>query len=391
MDKIKILFTCASMNVGGAEKSLINLLNLMDYSKYDVDLILLQRQGAFLNQIPKEVKLMDLRPKAKALYESGKRGFKDYPMLLIKYISTMIEFVVWRKYDVLRAHRWCDVYSKICEKVEKEYDVVIAFQSGDSTYYAFDKVKGKRYVTFYHTDISNISLAKDIEKKYLEKADLVATISEKCVESVNNEFPEFKEKVICLENLSSKKLIEDLAGKEAPREFIKYENIFKIVSVGRLVKIKGYDMVVDAAKILMDNHVDFQWFIIGEGAERKALEEQIRKNNVESYVHLLGLHENPYPYMKYSNMIVQSSRYEGKSVVLDEAKIFGKHIIVTNYNSVEDQITNEIDGLICEMSAVGLADCLKKYMKNPQIIKNKQEVYEGDVVSYMNILVGTNK
>ena len=171
MKKIKILFVCASMKVGGAEKSLVNLLNLIDYSKYDVDLLLLQKQGAFLKQIPEQVKILELKSRARALYNSENRKIHEYLMSVIKYVVTFVELIRWKEYDVLRAHRWKDIYSKLCENVEGMYDVVVAFQSGEPTYYAFDKVKSKRYVTFFHTDISNIKLANEIERNYLKKAE----------------------------------------------------------------------------------------------------------------------------------------------------------------------------------------------------------------------------
>lgn len=147
-------------------------------------------------------------------------------------------------------------------------------------------------------------------------------------------------------------------------------------------------MVVDAAKILRECRINFQWFIIGEGEERKALEKQIREKAVEKYVHLIGMRENPYPYIKYADIIVQSSRYEGKSVVLDEAKILEKPIVVTNYNSVEDQVLDGINGLICNMDAEGIAERIKDYIQNPEVIRGDTRNYDGDIDAYMDVLLG---
>ena len=101
MKKIKILFVCASMKGGGAEKSLVNLLNLIDYSKYDVDLLLLQKQGAFLKQIPEQVKILELKSRARALYNSENRKIHEYLMSVIKYVVTFVELIRWKEYDVL--------------------------------------------------------------------------------------------------------------------------------------------------------------------------------------------------------------------------------------------------------------------------------------------------
>lgn len=391
MKKKKILFVCASMKVGGAEKSLVNLLNLIDYEKYDIDLLLLKNQGAFLNQIPKTVTQIELKRNAKALYDSTEKSLHTLAMKAIKYITTGFEKIRWKEYDTLRTHRWKYVYSKICEPLDQEYDVVVAYQSGDPTYYAFDKVKAKRKVTFFHTDISHITLDIDDDSSYLEMADLIVTISDKCLESLNNEFPQYNDKMVWLQNLSSSKSIRKLAGDNMPIEYKPYEKQLKIVSVGRLENMKGYDMAINAAHILKNRGVSFQWFIIGEGTERKELEIQIEKEGVQSCFHMIGLRSNPYPYIKFADILVQSSRYEGKSVVLDEAKILDRPIVVTNYNSAKDQISDGVDGLIAKMSGEGIAEKIMEMMNSDLLNKHHtcSDISDQEAAQhYMNVLVG---
>lgn len=387
MKKPSILFVCASMKVGGAEKSLINLLNLIDYSAYNIDLLLFQKQGGFLNQIPSDVNLVARKMGLKALYDNVSLSPKTVLIKIIKYVSTLYETLRWKHYDVAHAHRWVDVYSKICEPIEKEYDVVIAFQSGEPTYFAFEKVKAKRKVTFFHTDIKNIFLDKTIEQQYLKIADLIVAVSEKCLESITQSFNDCIDKTVCLENLSSEKMIKELAGNNPPKELNLGVDTVKIISVGRLVYLKGYDIAIDAAKILVDKGHKIQWLVIGEGNERSKLETQIKKNGLEKDFQMIGLRLNPYPYIKYADILVQSSRYEGKSVVLDEAKILEKQIVVTNYNSVEDQIKNGVDGLIAEMSAEGLANQIINILEHPLEKHNVVKNNKNEVNKYMNMLV----
>lgn len=392
MDKTKVLFLCASLKVGGAEKSLVNLLNLIDYTKYEVDLLLLQKQGDFLGQLPKEVTLLEMKPNAKALYDKTQVSLRRICMQIIKYASTAWETICWKEYDALRAHRWIDVYRHICEPIEKHYNVAVGYQSGESTYYMLDKVKADRYVTFFHTDISNIVLDHRIERRYLAKTDKIITISNQCVKSINRVFPEFADRTICLENLTSRQLVNSLAGNVIPKEYAQYIGSTVIVSVGRLSHIKGYDLAVDAAAILKEKNIPVQWFVVGEGNERPALEAQIRARGVEECFHLLGLKTNPYPYIKFADVLVQSSRYEGKSVVLDEAKILGKKIIVTNYNSAKDQITHGENGLITEMTPESIAENISALIKNTEIIVHRELSDDLDdtdsVETYMRILIG---
>lgn len=386
VNKRKIVFVCASLRVGGAEKSLVNLLNMIDHDKVDVSLLLLQSQGEFLKQVPEQVHRIELPPKAKQLYGKSDISLLGFIMTVIKCLSTVIETFRWKDYDVIRAHRWKDVYSKICEPLDGRYDDVIAFQSGDSTYYSFDNIKASRYVTYFHTDISNIAVDKSCEEKYLSKADRIVTISEKCVESIQLRFPEYADKTVCMGNLSSSVLIQKLAGNSIPNEYVNEKGKMIILSVGRLVRIKGFDMAVHAARILKDREVKFLWFIIGEGEEKKRLIRQIKEEGVEDCVRLLGLKTNPYPYMKFSGLIVQSSRYEGKSVVLDEAKILRKPVVVTNYNSVEDQIQEGVDGLICDMNGASIANKIEEAIS--KMHQFRPHPLTENVEDYMQMLLG---
>ena len=210
---------------------------------------------------------------------------------------------------------------------------------------------------------------------------------------IREAFPEFADKTVCLENLTSGQLVKSLAGETAPNEYLDHENSTIIVSVGRLSHIKGYDMAIDAAAILKNRNIPFRWYVVGEGSERAALTKQIQERGLEGQFYLLGLKTNPYPYMKFADILVQSSRYEGKSVVLDEAKILGKRIVVTNYNSAKDQITHGVTGLIAEMSPEGIAEQIERYINYPEVPDGPvSSVYIDDssaIDRYMAILVGS--
>ena len=125
--------------------------------------------------------------------------------------------------------------------------------------------------------------------------------------------------------------------------------------MGRLSTEKGFDLAIQAANILKEKEYAFIWYIIGSGMEENNLREMIKKYHVEEYVKLLGIRENPYPYIKNCNIFVQPSRFEGKSVVLDEAKILAKPILATNYPTVRDQLTDK-EGIIVNLTARDIAE-----------------------------------
>ena len=148
---------------------------------------------------------------------------------------------------------------------------------------------------------------------------------------------------------------------------------FNIVSVGRLTEAKGFDMAIDALKILKECNVPVHWWIVGDGELRECLEKQVRDNGVERYLTFLGFKSNPYPYMNNADLIAQTSRWEGKSVVLDEAKILGKPILSTAYATVKDQVINGKEGIIVEMNAEAIALEIVHLIKDKSILKSIQQ------------------
>ena len=165
-------------------------------------------------------------------------------------------------------------------------------------------------------------------------------------------FPNHLNKLLIIGNITSPKLVLQLA--EAPVEPL--FNGLKLMTMGRLSPQKGYDMLVHSAKILKDSQLDFKWYILGVGELQNQLNQLIEKYDLHNHIVFLGLKENPYPYIKQSDIYIQPSRFEGKSLAIDEAKILHKPIILTNFSTAKDQITNEVNGLIVEMNPEALVD-----------------------------------
>ena len=375
----KLLILGMSLNVGGAEKSLVNLLNMIDYSQYDVDLLLFQKKGAFLKQIPSEVNLIDdgciriLFQSASETLHSEKINMHVLKLIFIRYIATLVNRIKWKQFDQIRLHRWMGWYKKVisCNKIN--YDVAVAYAGGDTAYYMIDKVQAERKVYFFHSDYSEIDIDANLERYYVDQADTIVTISEVCKLSLDRLFPEKKADIIVLSNLTSPKLIWSLSDEYIPNEFEIDENIIKIVSVGRLNPIKGFDMSVEAAYMLKNKKYKFRWVIVGEGDERKNLEDKIRQYHLENDFILVGLKENPYPYILKADVLLQTSRFEGKSVVLDEARILRKPAIITKYNSAHDQINDGVDGLIVEMNAEAIANGIIRCIENAELLEQWKE------------------
>ena len=368
-----ILFVMPSLGSGGAEKSLVNLLNLIDYEKYAVDLLLFKREGLFLSQIPKEVRLLQPTDSLQYAYKIDRGMFSSVSGVkagILRGISTFICKCLYK--ENARQQRWIKFYKRYLPNLEDEYDIAIGFLEGDASYYVIDKVNAKKKILWIHNDFNEIKKYEDakIYEKYFQKADSVVSISDKCVQILKQNYPALVNKFYCLPNLTSGSLLKKMSEEFEVSEFEK--NQFNVLSIGRLTRQKGYDFAIDAVKILKEKYSDIHWWIIGAGELEEQLKKQVKDNELEEYITFLGLRANPYPYIRSCDLLVQPSRWEGKSVVLDEAKILAKPILATNYSTIKDQLKDKKEGLITDISPNAIAEGIIELRENPQLYNSIQ-------------------
>lgn len=360
--KKRLLFVMSNLNNGGAERSLVNLLQLIDYSKYSVDLVLFQECGMFLKQVPKEVNLLKVGcEKLHILYDGNIKKSLLNPKNIFLNIKRIYATKKSQKIggNTLKSkqYRWKAFYSKIIPPLENTYDVAIAYLHGEQFYYVIDKVKADKKIGWVHNEYSKSGLFAKWDLPYFEKFNKIATISDLCKDVLDKEFPTQKDKFLVLPNLTSSKVVSNLADEFYPPEYEKDK--LKIVSIGRLHHQKGFDMAILATKILKEKNYNFCWYILGSGELKKELEEKRINEKVDDVIKFIGSRENPYPYLKNADVVVQCSRFEGKSIVLDEAKILAKPIVATNYTTVRDQLSDQ-EAVVVDMNPEAIADGIEK-------------------------------
>ncbi|PEU09356.1 glycosyltransferase [Bacillus sp. AFS014408] len=368
--KKNILFVINNLNCGGAEKALISLLETIDYSMYNVDLFLFKHEGLFFNKISQQVNLLEEpfeykyfdMPIKKAIMDCVKKGRIDIALarLCAGYIfkneenKARCEQRVWK------------YISRSLKTISKKYDVAIGYLEKNPVYFCIDNVKANKKIGFIHNDYDKLGMDPDIDMKYLDKLDKMVTVSEECARVLRQRFPAYKQKVEVMYNIVSPNIINKMSLEKVDMR----EKGIKIVSVGRLNYQKGFEMAIETCKGLNKNGYEITWYVIGEGEERARLEKMIEENNLRGMFILLGIKENPYPYIKNADIYVQPSRFEGKSIAIDEAKILRKPIVVTNFSTAEDQIKNEENGIIVEMNSHAISEGIKKLIDNEEL-RNK--------------------
>lgn len=356
MKKVLIVISC--LGVGGGERSLVNLLNEFDFMKYEVDLITLNDSGLLGKQIPKKVNILKKDTKLNYLYNNCciKDIFKKNVLktVLFRIIATLISRKREKNINRSKQYRWKHFYKHYLDDCKGNYDVVFAYMNDDAMYYVADKVNSDNKIAWIHNDYYAMGYDAEMDRQYFPFFRKIVTISNECLRILQEVFPEFASKCVMIPNLTSEKLVKKKATEFYPQEFVSVHTL-KLLSIGRLSKQKGYDLAVEAAKVLKHRDLDFKWFVLGEGELRGQLETQIEKLGVKEHFILCGIKDNPYPYLANCDIFVQTSRFEGKSVALDEAKIFCKPIVATKYSTVYDQL-NDKTGVIVDMNGEAIAD-----------------------------------
>ena len=355
----KVLFVIYALGFGGAERSLVNLLHELPQDRYEIDLQLFQHKGGFLKQLPAWVNVLETPEPLDKLYGPMKRAGK---YVLHKGLGKALAMMLCRTRKAQAAWRWKHVFRRKIKPLEKHYDVAVAFSGSEIQYFVADCVQADKKIVFVHNDYRTAGYSAKDDEPYFAQMDEIVSISAGCVEVLKEEFPQYKEKMSYLENITSSEVVKARAAEFEPPEY--QQDRHNILSVGRLWPQKGFDYAIDAAKLLKDAGVKFRWYVVGEGSLREELEKQIAQNGLEEDFLLLGTRSNPYPYMRACDVLVQSSRYEGKSVVLDEAKMLCKPIVATAYPTVGDQVVDGSEGLVVEMSPEGVAQGIRRVLED---------------------------
>lgn len=377
--KKKILITSFDMEVGGVERSLINLLENLDYKKYDIDLMLYRHQGDFMSFLPNSPNLLPEVP----LYSTFRKSIGEviregHFMMGLSRILAKVNASLYQKKNNLEEPGYYQMQAMwkyslpILPKLNKEYDIAISYLWPH--YFVADKVKAKKKIAWIHTDYSMVETDKKQDLKIWSKFDHIVAVSDACKSSFLKKYGSLESKIQVIENITSPVIIHKMSDENIDN-IMQRDKRFKILTIARLSHAKGIDNAVKALNILVERgYKDMVWYIVGYGGDEGLVKELINKHNLEDHFILLGKKINPYPYLKVCDLYVQPSRYEGKAVTVTEAKILRKPILITNYPTAKSQIDHGIDGYICELSIEGLVDGIENLYKSNEArlaVKNR--------------------
>lgn len=376
----KVLIVSHAMELGGAERSLLGLLETFDPTICQVDLFLQRHTGELLKYIPENVNLIPEVPAYTVLARPMKDVLKEsHGLLTIARMYGKLKALIYDKHHHTTESGVALEYShkytyRLMPAIQpaKKYDLAISFLTPH--YIVSSKVNAIKKLAWIHTDYSNITIDVPSEKKMWAAYDYIASISETVSMNFEAVFPDLKEKIVLIENVLPEMMIKQQADEFGVSIEMPEDEAINLLSVGRFCNPKNFDNVPDICARLVCMGHNVRWYLIGYGGDEALIRSKIVQFGMTNHVIILGKKDNPYPYIKACDFYVQPSRYEGKSVAVREAQMLGKPVIITRYSTSSSQIEDGVDGVIVPMDnencAKSISDILINQGRRATIIIN---------------------
>lgn len=379
----KLLFVISQLYKGGAETSLVNLLNNLDYNMYSVDLIVLNQEPvnnavSLMDKINKNVKVCDAyheytkinvldRIRAKLLYTPEQKGAYLFPAL-----------------DFVR---------------NKEYDWAFFVGEWASPSFVACEVKAKIKAAWIHTDLSKATNFDPEHYFYfMDQFDYFIFVSKYSLEQSVLKYPFLEDKAVVVYNISDAHMIKENMNETVTD--INYDReTMNLLTVANLRSEKNHLRQVEVLAEIKNRGININWYNIG-GTSDKLLANKImnlcRTMNVEDCFHIVGPRENPYAYMKDMDAVTVLSDYESWSMVITEAKILGVPVIATKTAGALEQIVHKQTGILTDFTVESIADEIEEFVKNKQLradIRNNIQNFDNTeiILAEFNKLINNGK
>lgn len=364
----RILFVINTLGQAGAETALLSLLQTLAREKgearYEISLYVLTGQGEMASRLPADVRLLNKKYREESVLTA--KGRKYLKKTVLKAMFTRATVVKLFPYLVKNTCAMLGKKRLLPDKLlwrvlsdggmvlPEEYDLAVSYLEGGAAYFVADHVKAAKKAAFIHVDYEKAGYTRALDKDCYLAFDKIFTVSDEVREAFLKAYPELPDKTEVFHNILNKE--EIVRRAEEGEGFTDGFTGMRLLSVGRLTAQKAFEVSVDAMKRLKDAGKNVRWYVLGEGGQRKKLQEQIDALGLTEDFILYGAVNNPYPFMKQADIYVHASRFEGKSIAIQEAQILGKPMVVSDCSGNREQVCHGRDGLMCGLTPDSLAE-----------------------------------
>lgn len=364
----RILFVINTLGQAGAETALLSLLQTLAKEKgevrYEISLYVLTGQGEMASRLPADVRLLNKEYREESVLTAKGRKYLKKTVLKAMFtrgtVVKLLPYLVKNTCTMLGKKRLLPdkllwrVLSDGGMVLPEEYDLAVSYLEGGAAYFVADHVKAVKKAAFIHVDYEKAGYTRTLDKDCYLAFDKIFTVSDEVREAFLKAYPELPEKTEVFHNILNKE--EIVRRAEEGEGFTDGFTGTRLLSVGRLTAQKAFEVSVDAMKRLKDAGKNVRWYVLGEGDQRKKLQEQIDALRLTEDFILYGAVNNPYPFMKQADIYVHASRFEGKSIAIQEAQILGKPMVVSDCSGNREQVCHGKDGLMCGLTPESLAE-----------------------------------
>ena len=371
--KKKFLFVINTLGRAGAETALLALLDQLDPARVEVDLFVLTGQGELAAELPGHARLLNANyDSSSVLSRAGRRklagkvlrslcvrgtGIRLLPYLLSNLLdmgrrrAVNLEKLLWRALSD-GAPRW-----------DTSYDLAVAYLEGGSTYYVADYVKAAKKAAFVHIDYTMAGYTRKLDLDCYREMDKIFVVSDEVRSHFLEVYPEYEHKVEVFHNLLN---VDEIRRKSRlPGGFSDGYDGTRLLTIGRLTAQKALEVSIEALKLLKDSGGRFRWYVLGEGDQRAKLEQRIRELGLEEDFILCGAVENPYPYLVQADLYVHASRFEGKSIAIQEAQILARPVLASDCSGNRENVADGVDGRLCPLTPEDIRDGVLWLLEHP--------------------------
>lgn len=353
---------------------MLEFLKKLDRTEYEISLYVMMGQGKLSAHLPSDIRVLNQRLSSQSVW--GKRGrIRMAATVLASYLRngnlwgklsvSMNYFVQMFQAGRIQIDKlFWPIVAEGARRFEESFDLAVAWMEGGSAYYVADYVNAERKAAFVHIDYENAGYTRDMDRNCWEKFGRIFAVSKEVKESFVKFYPQQKERTFVFPNIIDSEKVRRMA--QEPGGFSDEYDGVRLLTVGRLCYQKGYDIAIQAMNLLKKRGYRVRWYVLGEGEERAHLKRQIAALGLEKDFCLLGQVENPYPYYRQTDLYVHATRYEGKSIAIQEAQILGCAVIASDCPGNREQLMSGVDGILCRLEPEAIADSIAELLKDTE-------------------------
>ncbi len=343
---MNVLYYYSKLNIGGAERSTVRMLNALAEHGDKVTLLLRWSDGTLEGELNSNIEIIHVKNEAKG------------------FMSTFLKGYVWE------GLQWVKGHFNIRKIRKRSFDMAISGLFGYDPAPLFKNVKANCYVQMLRNDVlktGTYGKTKEYMEHYGECFDLYLGVSEYTTNTFKEAYPLLSGRAHTLYNFMAD--IDADKDYPIPCEMQNDTDKIRIVTVGRIADIaKGVFRMVDVCKELNKKFSNFKWYIIGEGPDKQKLGEYIQNMGLNDVMILCKGTTDPFPYYAHGDLVAVLSYYEGLCGVVNEAKLMKRPVIATKFSAIDEQINNGINGYIVDNDKGAIIEKMLELLGNTELI-----------------------